>query len=251
MQCVINDRRATDVGLLCQIHRNRLADLLDPRQRGDTFVKPGEPRTPPSIPVLYSLLSTQRGRHGLSPVGPPAFGPSSPGDDEAIVLRDPRSTSEVLGRDDREHARDAPLVVLDRLKRRVIRGRGAPEVEPRRTVIGLSSYLHGQVDWIAAQPWVPAAWEQLRTVQSSLRAAVGDPAPRPVGQCWVLVNDDGRPDDAGRWRCATPLYMPEQPPRAPDEPVQLPGLRCSGCGWHYTGAELVQLGRMVEQQEAS
>jgi len=249
--CLISCRRAADVGLLCDHHRLRLAAMLDPRQRGDVFVKPGETRTPPSIPVLYGLLSTERGIHGPMAVGHDALGPRSPADDAAVVLRDERSTSSVYGPEDRQRQPDAPIAVLLQLAIRVMRERGAPERRPASTVEGLASWLHGQTDWLAAQPWVAATYEQLRTVQAALRHAVGDPAPRRLGACWVLVGDDGHPNPEGKWRCGTALYMPEQPPRAPDEPIALPAIHCGGCGWHYTGAELVQLGRMLEQQEAS
>lgn len=238
-------RRTTEV-LICGYHAGRLAELLDPRQRGDVFVKPGERRVPPSIPVLYGLLSTHRGVHGPMAVGHDALGPRSPADDAALVLRDRRSRAAIAGPDDRERQPDAPLAVLSHLAGRVL-AECPPEREPAWTVTGLSSYLHGQVDWIAHQSWCVVAYVQLQGVHRSLRAAVGDPAPGSVGRCWVLVNDDGRPDEEGGWRCDTPLYMPEQAPRAPDEPIVLPAIRCGGCGWHYTGAELVQLGREVER----
>lgn len=241
-------RRAAEVGLICWPHRTLLAELLNPRERGQAFVKPGERRVAPSIPVLYGMLSPERATLGLSRLGDSAFGPRSPGDDDVLVLRDPRSRAAISGPDDRERAPDAPLAVLGRLVSRTFVERGRPEREPDWTVKGLSSYLHAHVDWIAARPWVPGAFTSLRALHASLRAAANDPGPRPVGPCWVLVDDEGRPDPAGAWRCATPLYMPEQPPRGHDEPLQLPAIRCSGCGHHYTGAELVQLGRLVEQE---
>jgi hypothetical protein len=248
VKCALGCRWDAGIGLICWQHHDRLADLLDPTQRGQIFAKPGDRRTPPSIPQLYAQLSAERGRHGIPAIGPTGFASASPADDQTIVLRDPRSRPDVAGPDDIEHAPDAPLAVLYRLAERVIDERGTPERHPEHTVASYASWLHSCVDWISTQPWIGEAWAALRTLSASLRAAVGDPTPGRVGACWVLVDDDGRPDPAGAWRCATPLYMPEQPPRAPDEPIQLPTLRCSGCGHHYSGAELVQLGRLVEQQ---
>lgn len=246
MDCTISCRRPATIGLICAWHHDQLADMLHPEQAGDVFVKPGEPRRPPSIPVLYGLLSTHRGVHGIMAVTSTAFGPRSPAHDTALVLRDERSTSRVLGPDDREREPAAPLAVLLELAVRAVRERGAPERRPEGSVVGLSSFLHGQLDWLATRPWIAEVWQQLRAVQTHLREVVGDPAPRPVGRCWVLVGDDGRPDTEGAWRCDTPLYMPEQAPKAPDEPVSLPAVHCTGCGWHYTGVELVQLGRMLD-----
>lgn len=241
-------RRAAEAGLICWSHRDSLAEVLNPRERGQAFVKPGERRVAPSIPVLYGLLSAQRGVHGPMAVGTSAFGPRSPGNDDVLVLRDPRSRAAISGPDDRERAPDAPLAVLGNLASRTYVDRGRPEREPAWTVKGLSSYLHAHVDYIAGRTWAGTAHAALRALHSSLRAAANDPPPRPVGPCWVLVDDHGREDPAGAWRCATPLYMPEQPPRAPDEPLQLPTLRCTGCGHRYTGAELVQLGQLVERE---
>src|SRR5690606_28579557 len=200
-------RRPATIGLICAWHHDQLADMLHPEQAGDVFVKPGEPRRPPSIPVLYALLSTHRGVHGIMAVGSTSFGPRSPAHDTALVLRDPRSTSAVLGPDDREREPAAPLAVLLELAVRAVRERGAPERRPEGSVAGLASFLHGQLDWLATRPWIAEVWQQLRAVQTHLREVVGDPVPRPVGRCWVLVGGDGRPDPEGAWRRGTALYL--------------------------------------------
>jgi hypothetical protein len=106
----------------------------------------------------------------------------------------------------------------------------------------LSAWLYGAVGWIAGQEWVWDAWTDLRSVSGALRAALGDTSPASVGTCRAIVDDDGREHPAGPWRCAVPLYVPELPPRAPDEPIQLPTLRCGSCGHTYSGAELIRLG---------
>lgn len=241
-------RRRAELGYLCTPHAAQLAEMLNPRQRGQIFATPGERRVPPSIPVLYGMLSTSRGVHGPMAVGSSAFGPRSPADDSALVLRDPRSRAAISGPDDRERQPDAPLAVLTKWAHRVTNERGAPELGLLYTVPALSSWLYGATDWIAHQDWCTEAYAALQGVHRGLRVVVGDPMPGSIGRCWVLVDDDGQPDEQGRWRCDTRLYMPEQPPRAPDEPIQLPAVRCGGCGWRYTGAELVQLGRELEAE---
>lgn len=243
--CTLGDRREARIGLVCWQHHDRLADLLDPRNHGTRFnhERPDDPQVVPSIPVLYGRLSALRGGNGLSPVGPPAFGPSSPGDDQVLVLRDPRSRAEVAGPDDVDRAPRPPLVVLSALAIRTAAARGAPERPWALTVHGLASFLHGALPWLVQQPWIGDVWHELRGLSATLQAALGDPPPAAVGTCRAIVDDDGHETPAGPWRCAVPLYMPELPPRAPDEPIQLPSLRCGSCGHRYSGAELVQLGQ--------
>lgn len=248
MKCALGCRWDAGIGLICWRHHDRLADLLNPRQTGTRFDpgRPDDPHVVPSIPVLYAQLNALRSSQGLSPVGPPAFGPASPGDDHVLVLRDPRSRPEAAGPDDVERAPRPPLVVLCSLAARVDRRAldGQQQAGPRQpaSVQDVAEWLHSAVGWISAQPWVQEAWIDLRTLSGALRAALGDPPPSAVGTCRAAVDDDGHENPAGPWRCAVPLFMPEMPPRAPDEPIRLPELRCSSCGHRYTGAELVQLG---------
>ena len=251
MTCALGDRREARVGLICFQHHDRLADLLDPRNTGSRFNpdRPDDTHVVPSIPVLYAQLTAQKGRHGLAAVGPTGFASSSPADDQVLVLRDPRSSAELLGPDDVDPAPRPPLIVLNGLACRVLLGRGRPETLPPYTVAGLASWLHGALPWIAAQPWVGTAWVDLRALSATLRAALGDPPPRAVGTCRAIVDDDGHENPAGPWRCAVPLHVPELPPRAPDEPIQLPTLRCPSCGHVYSGADLIRLAR--DQHEAA
>lgn len=242
--CALNCDRDARIGRVCWQHHDQLADLLDPRNHGTVYnpARPDDVQVTASIPVLYGQMSAERGRAGLVSIGSAAFGSSSPADDHVIVLRDPRSRAEATGPDDVELAPRPPLVVLETIAYRIIDERGNPEREPQWTTPGLSAWLYGALGWIVAQPWVDAAWYELRGLSRALRAANGDPVPGAVGTCRAIVNDDGREDPAGRWRCAMPLHMPELPPRAPDEPIQLPVLRCGSCRHVYDAASLVQLG---------
>jgi hypothetical protein len=257
VKCAFGCRWDAGVGRICYRHYDRLRDLLNPANTGTGYNpdRPDDPTIHPSIPVMYARLSALRGSAGLSPVGPPAFGPSSPGDDHVLVLRDPRSRAEVAGPDDVERAPRPPLVVLQALAARVDRRAldGQHQAGPRQpaSVHGVALWLHSAVGWISAQDWCGEAWTELRALSGALRAALGDPPPRAVGTCRVIVDDAGHEDPAGPWRCAAPLHAPELPPRAPDEPIQLPQLRCTSCGHVYSGAELIQLGRDQHEPIAS
>src|SRR5688500_15579467 len=241
MTCALGCQRSADVGLLCYRDHDRLADMLDPRNVGSASdpERPDDLRVVPSIPVLYAGLWIQRRGSGLAPVGPPAFGPSSPGDDTVIVLRDHRSRPDIIGPDDVERAPRPPLMVLAAVANRLGPGMSLRQ----RSVGGLSSWLHGAVRALAEQSWVPDAYRDLRAVSGALRAAIGDPQPSSIGTCRVIVDNEGREDPAGAWRCAVPLFLPELPPRAPDEPMLPPALYCPSCGHRYTGAELVEIAK--------
>jgi hypothetical protein len=239
MHCALGCRRIAAVGLVCYEHHDRLVDMLDPRNTGSVFNpdRPEDVRVVASIPVLYRRLSARRAGAGLEPFGPPAFGSASPANDHVLVLRDPRSRWVAFGPDDVEPAPRPPLLVLAAIAGRL------NVTPPRQTVVGLSSRLYGSLSALAARSWVTDAWTELRAVSGALRAANGDPPPSSVGTCRVVVDDEGREDPRGGWRCAVPLYLPELPPRAMDEPFVPPALRCSSCGHRYTGAELVEVAK--------
>jgi hypothetical protein len=244
MSCALRCRRGQDVGLICYQHHDQLADLLDPRNTGSEFdpARPADRRVIASIPVLHTQLDAHRSGTGIAAIGSSAFGPRSPADDDVIVLRDPRSRASVFGADDVERAPRPTLLVLAVLAERLFAVR-APEVAPRWTEEALSGWLYGSLRLLASQEWVPEAWDELRSLQGALRAQTGDPPPRSIGTCRVLVDDEGQKSPAGPWRCAVPLFLPELPPRAPDEPFPPPALRCSSCGHRYTGGELIDIAR--------
>ena len=251
--------------LLCTRCRGAWSRMLDPANRGQAWdrARPAEPPRAASIPVLYAELNV---RHGSSPDGTAArgvFRSTPPGDVDRMALRDPRSRPAEQG-----DAWSVPAT-LRRLvaacDRRDIHGHAERKPRAGAHPVELARWLHARLDWLAGQDWAPAVDDALRTLWGQLRAATGDPSPRPVGSCRQLVDGDGRliregwePPDlgvdeagqpvyAGPWRCAEPLYLPAQAPRAMDEPVQLPGLRCRACGWSYTPLELVRLGRERER----
>lgn len=254
--CAIDLRHPARTGRLCFRHRDSLGDLLDPSQEGTRYdiERPDDPQILPSIPVLLATLDTEP---RYSSIGVPGSNPPSsrpPADLDAIAAQDPRSR--MLGLVEPERP---PLVVLRALARRV----GAPEwTDP----YSLCSGLHARLDHLTRQEWVAEAWHELRALHARLRAQHGDHGVKPLGPCTQLVDDDGvllsstdpripllRPGHTipGVWTCATRLRMPDLPPRGPDDPPVLPTVRCRGCGYAYTGAELVALGAELARQEAS
>lgn len=242
-RCVLDAGRPrlAEVGLVCAHHRARLGAMLDPDERGQVFTRPGERPTPPSISVLYELLdATPTVGEKL---GGGVFRSSPPGDERVMGHRDPRSRLGGTGRDDEQ---DPPWPVLPTLLAIAVR-LDVRDIDGRRerlpgTVRGACSWLYGRLDALCGVGWVDGAVHDVQAVHGQLRAR-WDRTPPPFGTCRQLVDDEGRLAPDGAWRCATPLYLPSQAPRGADEPVQLPHVRCRGCGWSYSPLDLVRIGR--------
>lgn len=247
--CLIDQHRPATDGHLCAVHFVALSRLLDPDCIGTPpeQLRENPERVLPSIPVLYRELDPQYARRELgSQALSSVFGSRPPGNLQVLALRDPRSRVDGAGPDD--HEPNPPLAVFTQLWTIVARVDrtdidGHLEARPSRTVEAASAWLYARRDWLAAQTWIDHAFGLLRALHAQLRGAWGDPATSPVGTCIQLVDDHGHLQADGPWRCAWPLYLPDQTPRAMDEPIQLPSLRCSSCGWTYHGPELVRLGR--------
>lgn len=250
MNCALCQKRP-DVGHLCYRHLDDFGRMLDPENTGSVFdpLRPTDPRVLPSIAFLYGELDAQYARReaGSQALGG-VFGSRPPCDLHVLALRDPRSSTDACGPEDEKVPTLPVLTILGRIVARVDRTDvdGRLERRPAVTVNGACTWLYARRDWLAARDWVTDVWEALRALQGQLRGAWGDPAMRPVGTCRQLVDDDGALSESGPWRCAWPLHLPEQAPRAMDEPVQLPSLRCASCGWTYHGPDLVRLGRERE-----
>lgn len=249
--------RVAVVGRVCAAHLELLGEMLDPEERGQMFGKPEERRIAPSIPVLFEMLDAQPtvgeklggGVHGSKP----------PGDERVMGHRDLRSraTGSVNTGDDE---RDPPWPVLATLVTiarrldvrdvhnrpvrlpRIVCPSGAPRSE-HHPVRDYAAWLHTRLELLAAVDWIDRLWHDLRTLHNQLRGTNGDPPPPPVGHCWQPVDDGWRWSERGPHICGEPLWLPTQAPKGMDEPVVLPSLRCPQCGWTYTGAELVRLGR--------
>lgn len=280
--CVLCRRRQPEVGRLCAADVDRLARHLDPNNDGQPFdpARPGAPVRPPSIPQLYRALhpgwalddgADRANEHAISlrdvRTRPDPLGPDD---------RDhgPRSVLAVLGTWARVvheqhldiHGQPDPLPALARPSWiearlpiphvgdparawrlvRIPRAEPAPDVQ---AVTALCQWLHARLHWLAAQPWVDELVTDLRALTAALRAGQGDPGARPLGPCTALVNGDGEPveeahaDEDEVWTCGEPLFMPTIPPKAPDEPIAPPAVRCGACGARWSGLELLLYAR--------
>lgn len=247
MICALHADRQAHVGRLCSPCLTRLDKMLDPANMGSVF----NAALSPSIPVLYGRLDAQPGSTGLSAVSTTGFESSPPANLHVLALRDARTRARGGGADDDLRAPNSPLSVL-RWSASML-GRQCPRGVDPADVQAMAAWMHLWLDELAGVELIGDVHAELRRVQVVLRHAQpgGDGGPRPVGHCWVLVDEHGREDEQGAYLCAEPLYAPPGPPRAPDEPVTLPALSCGACGHHYTGMALMQLGRMIQEQGAA
>lgn len=224
--CTLCNRREACVGRACWRCRDLVNDLLDPANTGSRYNprRPDDPVVWPSIPALLRRLDAQRGNTGPQVGGTSVFRSTSPANDHIIALRDRRTTA-----------------------------------DEEFTALAAMRWLAYTADELCHHDQLAEAVAELRTLRTQLLGVTGNALARPVGTCRQLVDADGTeipeplvaaafaaveppwlPDNI--WRCAWPLYVPVLPPRAPDEPVIIPTLRCGSCRHLYTGYELVQLG---------
>jgi hypothetical protein len=120
------------------------------------------------------------------------------------------------------------LAVLESWARLVREERDLARPTNPATILGEANLLVIHLDWIAAQPFVDELASELRQVKSSLHAAIGDHAPRPVGTCPVIHPDTGQ--------CAGPLYQ--------DRYGRL-SVTCRRCGETWGETELRRLGLVI------
>lgn len=245
MTCVAC-RKRPDVGQLCYRHLDQLGEMLDPRNEGTAHNphRPDDPRIVASIPVLWSRLDAQPVRRAIdSPALGGFFKSTPPGDLHVMSLRDGRSHTEGWSADDETVPTLPVLTVLADIVARVDRTDidGRLEQRPAAGVESACGWLYARREWLAAQDWAGDAWEALRALHGQLRGACGDPLPRPLGPCIREVDEHWRRVDGGGHTCGWLLYLPEQPPKGPDELLRFPRLRCGACGDVYLESELAML----------
>lgn len=188
----------------------------------------------------YDRLDPSPGGSGEFGRRPPGFGSRSPASDHVIAMRDARSSAVAkvwTGRDGRVHREtEAPPLsvrnVLDTLAFDIAEQRGIEPPKPELDVAGLTRWLDHQLDWITRQPVAVDVDTALRALLRQLRPATGDPAPRHVGECpSVPDDDDGHPIP-----CGTRLYAP----------VKGDTIRCNGCGRVWPRSEWLRLGTVLD-----
>ena len=255
VRCVLDGDRPRVVdgpgSRVCAHHRARLEELLDPEQTGQTYTAPGERRVPPSIPVLYRMLNAMPGQTGEK-LGGSVFRSTPPCRLDVLAHRDLRSRADEVGRDDDRYPQWSILRTLLNiaitLGLRDVHGRPMPIP---RSVEGCSTWLYNRIDRLTEAVWIDDAWHDLNIISRQLRSTTGDPAPRRVGECYQLVNEDGRHNPDGEYRCATSMYLPTQPLKGGDEAIKLPPVQCPSCRWVYQPEELWRLSLKRGQQAAS
>lgn len=246
MSTCVACRKRPDVGRLCYRHLDALGEMLDPHNEGTDHNphRPDDPRIIASIPALWARLDAQPVRRAIdSPALSGFFKSTPPGDLHVMSLRDGRSHTEGWAADDEARPTLPIETVLRDIVARVDRTDidGRLEQRPASGVESACAWLYARREWLSHQDWAGDAWDALRAIHGQLRGACGDPPPRPLGPCIKAVNEDWQLDDAGGFTCGWQLYLPEQPPKGPEEALRFPPLRCGACGWTYLGAELVTL----------
>lgn len=156
----------------------------------------------------------------------PGYGSKPPLNLHVAALRDPRTRPLELG----EPHSAVNLFGTWANWLRETRGQLAPpppSVAVREADIALllveRTYLLNSLDWITRQEWVPTFAGQLRVVVRQLRAATGEPNPRPCGWCTVVYPDGSE--------CRHPLF----PPTDGRE------IGCGACGATYDPLAQVRL----------
>jgi hypothetical protein len=152
----------------------------------------------------------------------PGFASKPPLVMHIAALRDPRTVPESLG--DLHNA----YAFLGGWLNRVREARDQSPVRPQGFVAS-AQYLIANLDWISRQPWIAAFHGELKVVISQLRAATGEPNPRPMASCARPILDEG--GEFVDW-CNAPLFPP-----ARDENV----VRCPDCDEVYNPLDLLQV----------
>jgi len=187
------------------------------------------------------MLNAQPSRTGEK-LGGSVFRSTPPCRLDVLTHRDTRSRADEVGRDDDRYPQWSVLRTLlnigVHLGLRDVHGSLLPIP---RSVEGAANWLYLRIDELCQAVWVDDAWHDLNVISRQLRSTTGDPAPRRVGECAQRVDEDGRWNENGEYRCATSLYVPPQPLKGADEPVQLPDVQCPTCRWVYKGEELWRL----------
>jgi len=166
------------------------------------------------IPERYLKLDPSPGGSGTPERRAPGFRSTPPLNLHVVALRDPRT-------DPIEPGDPHCALAAFRSWANLVRRHREQALHTGRSIVSEGEYLAANIDWITRQPWVPAFAAEIEVVCSQLRAANGDPNPKPVGWCIELITDA---ETGAREFCGFPLF----PPREGDDLV-----KCGGCGSEY------------------
>lgn len=155
---------------------------------------------------------------------------------EVVALRDRRNLAAVRGG-------DVPSVLgtLGSWASLVREERALATPTTAATVAGEAEVLQVHLEWICTQPWVDELHREVKGLRAPLLAAIGEPLPKPIGNCPViLVEVIDTPDEGPvehRHRCDGPLY--------PDRWGAM-RVHCAKCGEEWGEAFIERAAAIVE-----
>ena len=120
------------------------------------------------------------------------------------------------------------LAVLESWARMIREERDLTRPTVEATILSEAALIQQHLDWVGAQPWVDDLAAELRSVKTSLHAAIGDHAPRSVGPCPIVDPDTGP--------CEGRLYQ--------DRYGRL-SVTCNRCHENWGETELRRLGLVI------
>lgn len=162
---------------------------------------------------------------------------------DVVALRDPRTRPEPGSSQTpgivAELAHWCGIIVAERDYR----------TRPAITVDDLAEFLARHDQHIARAGYGPQLCLAVRALRNALRAATGEPNPRPSAHCPRFVDVEGTPAE-----CGAPIFLPVD--GAHTTAAGAPAVRCTGSAatgerHEYSGADLLRLAVMNREASAS
>jgi hypothetical protein len=138
---------------------------------------------------------------------------------DVLVLRDGRSGDPVEG--DPDGNRGVSVLALLRRWADTIRDERGLEPPRKLNVDSERRLLAAHLDWALTRPWAGGLYGDVRRVWSALKAAHGEPPPKPAATCWVPLEDFTL--------CGGPVW------------VDTGAAWCGLCGTTWTGMDLLRI----------
>jgi hypothetical protein len=171
--CVLCARRQPDVGYLCAVCHDRLAQQLLDVQREAELLS--------AVPSMQQAAGTRSGTLASH---------RSPARLDVLVLTDPRTAAD-------EHGTLGLLGVLGSWAR-IVREDRDLRIDAAVTVASERKLLSVHLQWIAAQPWVDEFAAEVSGLLRQMQRANGTQPDPPAGRCY-LPTDSGASCDGPIW----------------------------------------------------
>ena len=192
--------------LICHGHHQWLKHTLEDIQTTTAllpyFIQPG---TTPDQNTRYA--------RGIDPAAPIRL--------EVIALYDPRTIA--TNPDDLTPV----LAILQSWAQLIREERKLQTPKTPDTITSTTNLIHQHLNWLITQPYITDLTQELRQIKTALHTAIGDHAPKPVGQCPVIHPDTGE--------CNGNLYQDRYGGMS---------VSCRRCGEVWGETELRRLGLM-------